>query len=146
MDNRIRFSLFACVLLAFNFLAACAPQARAAVSEEHVRNLAERKMQAMNSQDYDQFTEDFGEVLANAFTEAEFIKFSELLLSSSGAFESITGSRISGAQTRGYVSYIYSCKHANENLTLTMVYEENGDTVEGIFFNAPKLNQAVRAQ
>jgi hypothetical protein len=134
------------MLLVYSVLAACSPQARAAVSEDYVRNLAERKMQAMNTQDYELFVEDFGEALLIAFTKADFQKFSDTLLLSSGPFESITGSRISSAQARGYVSYIYSCKHAHENLTLTMVYAEGGDTVEGIFFNAAKLNEAIRAQ
>jgi hypothetical protein len=142
--NRIWFA--GAMLIALALLAACGPQPRAAVSEEYARGLAERKMQAINTQDYALFIEDFSEVLENAFTEAEFQKFSGTVLSASGAFESITGSRISAAQTRGYVSYIYSCKHANENLTLTMVFAEDGEKVEGIFFNAARLNEAIRAQ
>jgi hypothetical protein len=106
--------------------------------------LAENKMQAFNEGDYVTFCQDFSAQLKEAFTEENFISFRETVLDSSGRFETITNSRISRTQDRNYVAYIFSTKFEEEDVALTLVYAIDGDQVEGIFFNAPKLNQALQ--
>jgi hypothetical protein len=137
------------ILLASHTLAAliaCGPQATAAVSEAYVTTLAEEKMQALNNGDYAAFTADFSEVLAGAIPETNFQDLRETILGASGRFESVTGLRLTNARTSGYVNYIVTCQFEEEEVLLTLVYAVDGEQVEGIFFNAPKLNQAMQAR
>ncbi len=127
-------------------LAACGPQATAVVSEAYVTTLAEEKMQALNNGDYAAFTADFSEVLVNAISEENFKDVRETILGASGRFESVTGLRLANARAAGYVNYIVTCQFAEEEVLLTLVYAVDGEQVEGIFFNAPKLNQAMQAR
>ncbi|MBE0409168.1 MAG: DUF3887 domain-containing protein [Anaerolineales bacterium] len=127
-------------------LVSCAPPGTASVSEDYIRNLAQDKMHALNEGDYASFCQDFSDLLKEAFTKEEFIDFRETVLNTSGRFETITNSRISRTQDRDYVAYIFSTRFEEENVTLTLVYAIDGDLVEGIFFNAPKLNQALQSQ
>jgi hypothetical protein len=127
-------------------LVACGPQATATVSEAHVTALAEEKMQALNNGDYAAFTADFSEVLAGAIPETNFQDLRETILGASGRFESVTGLRLTNARTSGYVNYIVTCQFEEEEVLLTLVYAVDGEQVEGIFFNAPKLNQAMQAR
>lgn len=84
--------------------------------------------------------------MQTAVSEEEFLSLRETILEASGQFEAITGSRIANARTQGYVSYIFTCQFEEENVQLTMVYAIDGNEVEGLFFNAPKLNQAMQAR
>jgi hypothetical protein len=127
-------------------LAACGPQATAAVSEAYVTALAEEKMQALNDGDYAAFTADFSQVLAGAIPETDFQDLRETILGASGRFETVSGLRLTNARTSGYVNYIVTCQFEEEEVLLTLVYAVDGEQVEGIFFNAPKLNQAMQAR
>ncbi|MBK8989803.1 MAG: DUF3887 domain-containing protein [Chloroflexi bacterium] len=84
--------------LTLTALAACGPQATAAVSEAYVTTLAEEKMQALNDGDYATFTADFSDVLANAIPEDSFQDLRETILGASGRFESVTGLRLAQRQ------------------------------------------------
>jgi len=134
------------LLLLSLLMVGCGPQGTAALSQETIQVLAQEKMEAVNSGDYETFVAGFSDVLQTAVSEAEFLSLRETILEASGQFEAITGSRIANARTQGYVSYIFTCRFAEENVQLTMVYALDGDEVEGIFFNAPKLNQAMQAR
>ncbi len=131
--------------LTLTALAACGPQATAAVSEADVTTLAEEKMQALNDGDYATFTADFSDVLVGAIPEDSFQDLRETILGASGRFESVTGLRLTNAKTPGYVNYSITCQFEEEEVLLTLVYAVDGEQVEGIFFNAPKLNQAMQA-
>jgi hypothetical protein len=145
MTYKTRFLILSfLVLSAVAMLASCGPPGTASVSEDYIHLLAENKMQAFNEGDYVTFCQDFSAQLKEAFTEENFISFRETVLDSSGRFETITNSRISRTQDRNYVAYIFTTKFEEENVTLTLVYAIDGDQVEGIFFNAPKLNQALQ--
>ena len=128
------------------FVVGCGPQETAALSQEAIQNLAQEKMEAINSGDYEAFTAGVSDVLQRAIPEEDFLSLRETILETSGQFEAITGSRIADARTQGYVSYIFTCQFEEENVQLTMVYAIDGDQVEGLFFNAPKLNQAMQAR
>ena len=128
------------------FVVGCGPQGTAALSQEAIQNLAQEKMEAINSGDYEAFTAGVSDVLQRAIPEEDFLSLRETILETSGQFEAITGSRIADARTQGYVSYIFTCQFEEENVQLTMVYAIDGDQVEGLFFNAPKLNQAMQAR
>jgi hypothetical protein len=132
--------------LTLTALTACGPQATAAVSEAYVTTLAEEKMQALNDGDYATFTADFSDVLIGAIPEDSFQDLQETILGASGRFESVTGLRLTNARTSGYVNYIVTCQFEEEEVLLTLVYAVDGEQVEGIFFNAPKLNQAMQAR
>jgi hypothetical protein len=132
--------------LTLTALTACGPQATAAVSEAYVTTLAEEKMQALNDGDYATFTADFSDVLIGAIPEDSFQDLQETILRASGRFESVTGLRLTNARTSGYVNYIVTCQFEEEEVLLTLVYAVDGEQVEGIFFNAPKLNQAMQAR
>lgn len=134
------------LLLLSLFVVGCGPQGTAAFSQEAIQSLAQEKMEAINSGDYQTFVSGFSDVLQGAIPEEEFLSLRETILEASGQFEAITGSRIANARTQGYVSYIFTCQFGEENVQLTMVYAIDGDEVEGIFFNAPKLNQAMQAR
>lgn len=125
-------------------LTACGPRGSAAVSEEYIADLAERKMQAVNSGDYDAFIEDFSDPLKEAITEERFLDLRETILAASGQFDSIISSRVANARTQGYLNYIYNCQFEEENVLLTLVYALDGDKIEGIFFSGTKLNQAMQ--
>lgn len=144
--RRITLILVLLVSLTLTALAACGPQATAAVSEAYVTALAEEKMQALNDGDYTAFTADFSDVLAGAIPESDFQDLRQTILEASGRFESVTGLRIANARAPGYVSYIVTCQFEEEEVLLTLVYAIDGEQVEGIFFNAPKLNQAMQAR
>lgn len=144
--RRTTLVLIMLTFLTLTALAACRPQATAAVSEAYVTALAEEKMQAVNRGDYAIFTTDFSEVLADAIPEASFQDLRETILEASGRFESVTGLRIANARTSGYLNYIVACQFEEEEVLLTLVYSVDGEQVEGIFFNAPKLNQAMQAR
>jgi len=126
-------------------LTACGPRGSAAVSEEHITNLAERKMVAINDGDYETFIEEFSEALVNAITEERFSDLRATILEASGRFDSISSSRIANARTQDYLNYIFNCKFEEEQVLLTLVYAIDGDKVEGIFFSGSKLNQAMRS-
>jgi hypothetical protein len=143
MPNRM---LIIPLLIACLILPTCSSQPRAALPDDQVQRTAENVMAAINEQDYRAFTANFGDKLKDAFTEEGFIDLSETILSSSGRFQRITGSRVARAQTQGYVTYIYSCAHENETLSLSMVYEIDGEKIEGIFFNGKLLNEAFQAK
>jgi hypothetical protein len=134
------------VSLMLTAVAACGPQATAAVSEADITALAEEKMQALNNGDYATFTADFSDVLAEAIPEASFQDLRQTILGASGRFESVSGLRLANARTPGYVNYIVTSKFEEEEVLLTLVYAVDGEQVEGIFFNAPKLNQAMQTR
>ena len=147
MINQTRILVLSIFMLsAAALLVSCGPPGTASVSEDYIRMLAENKMQALNEGNYNVFCQDFSNQLKDAFSDDEFVEFRETVLNSSGRFETITNLRISRTQDRNYVAYILSTKFEEENVALTLVYAINGDLVEGIFFNAPKLNKALQAQ
>jgi hypothetical protein len=147
MINKTRFLIVSILVLsAAAVLVSCGPAGSASVSEDYIRSLAENKMQAFNEGNYATFCQDFSNQLKEAFTEEKFLDFRETVLDASGRIESITNSRISRTQDRNYVAYIFTTKFEEENVALTLVYAIDGDLVEGIFFNARKLNQALQAQ
>lgn len=147
MKNKNQLLILSILILIFTaVLASCGPPGTASVSEDYIGILAENKLQALNNGNYAVFCQDFSNQLKEAFTEDEFNSFRETVLNSSGKFETITNSRISRTQNRNYVAYIFSTKFEGENVAVTLVYAIDGDLVEGIFFNAPKLNKALEAQ
>lgn len=139
-----RFVMF--LLLASLLMVGCGPRGTAALAQETIQELAQEKMEALNNGDYETFTAGFSDVLQRAIPEEDFLSLRETILGASGKFEAITGNRIANPRTSGYVSYIFNCRFAEETVQLTLVYAIDGDEVEGIFFNAPKLNQAMQAR
>jgi hypothetical protein len=139
-----RFVMF--LLLTTLLTVGCGPRGTAALTQETIQELAQQKMEAVNNGDYETFTVGFSVVLQQAIPEEDFMSLRETILAASGQFETITGSRIANSRAPGYVSYVFTCQFAEETVQLTLVYAIDGDEVEGIFFNAPKLNQAMQAQ
>jgi len=127
-------------------MVSCGLQGTAALSQEAIQNLAQEKMEAINSGNYEVFVFGFSDVLRNAIPEEAFMDLRETIIEASGRFVAISASSISNARVQGYVNYVFTCEFEKENVQLTMVYAIDGEQVEGIFFNAPNLNQAMQAQ
>lgn len=109
----------------------------ASLSDEEVVAVTENILKSIDTGDYSSFLNDFSEEMVNAFPEGEFEEMQVMLAEASGAFQSCGEPKLINQQD--FAVYRIPCTYQKEEVTVTVVFEVDGSTVEGLYFDSPNL-------
>ncbi len=107
------------------------------INTEKVDPVAENIFQNLESGDFISFSKDFSEELKVAFTKAKYDALREIVAEASGKYESKTFDHTTSDST--FIAYFYKCKFEKEEVMSYISFKLQGEEVEGVFFDSPKL-------
>lgn len=108
----------------------------AVVSEQEASAMAEDLLAGFNAGDYAAFSRDWSPALKDGITEPGFAAFRDELMSTNGAFVSISDVTVSEADTPGHVKYVFATEFDEGPVTLTITLKHDRDQIEGVFMEA----------
>lgn len=102
--------------------------------------ITENLLQSLNNGSYESFTYNFSAAMKGAFNESTFNSQRATIRNASGLYLSKQEPliQISGI----YVAYIYNCTFENESVTVRVVMDDAANSVEGLWYDSPKLREA----
>ena len=113
-----------------------AEPASAVVSEQEASAMAEELLAGFNAGDYAAFSRDWSPALKDGITEPGFAAFRDELMSTNGAFVSISDVTVSEADTPGHVKYVFATEFDKGPVTLTITLKQDRDLIEGVFMES----------
>jgi len=141
MKSRIPTALLIVTLVTTVFLTGCQPPKPASLSNDHVVQVVDNFLKAITAGDYQSFTQDFSTEMKNGFTEEQFTNLADLLKNASGNYVSCADSQPALSNNQGYAVYRLTCKYDLESVIVTVTFKEDGDKVEGLFFDSTNLRK-----
>ena len=118
----------------------CSAPKPAGLTEQQVASLTENILKALDTRDYQNFTQDFSDKMQSTFTQAQFDSLCSLLQTASGSYVSLGTASLTNNQ--GYAVYRFPAKYANETVYVTITFLVGGQKVEGLWFNSANLRKA----
>lgn len=131
------------LLVAVSATCGCLCQTASQPTQEKIARVdavTENLLQSLNNGSYESFTHNFSASMKGAFNESTFRGQRSTILNASGRYL-LKGQpliQISGI----YVAYIYNCTFQNENVTVRVVMSDDANSVEGLWYDSPKLREA----
>ncbi|MFZ7133652.1 MAG: DUF3887 domain-containing protein [Eubacteriales bacterium] len=107
--------------------------------------MTENMLQGMNNDDYNTFSKDFGSQMKESIDEAGYNDFKEQIIGIIGEYQSKELVKASYESSNGqkFIVAIYQAKFSNEpeDVAVTVTFSDDPEnrTIEGLFFNSPKL-------
>ncbi len=141
MKRSIPITIICGMLLATLFLTGCQSSKPAALSNDQVVQVIKNTLSAINTGDFQSFTQDFSDTMKSTFTEAQFTSLAELLKKTSGNYVSCADAAPELSNSQGYAVYRLTCKYELESVIVTMTFKVDGDKVEGLFFDSTNLRK-----
>ena len=142
MKNKITTTLLVITIVTTLFLTSCQPAKPAALSNDQVVQIVDNTLKAINTGDYQAFTQDFSDGMNNAFTEDQFTSLADLLQNASGSYVSCADSAPALSNNQDYAVYRLNCTYELESVIVTVTFKVDGDKVEGLFFDSTNLRKA----
>jgi len=134
---------FALIFIALTLVLAtsgCVKPQPAGLNEARVSAVVESILQAINANDLKNFTQDFSDVMKNAFPETEFARLRDMIQKTSGTYLSMSSPAL--LNQNGYAIYRFPCKFEKEDVIVTVMFTIGGDKVEGLYFDSTNLRSA----
>ena len=141
MNNNIKSTLRIATIVTTLFLAGCHPPKPAALSEDQVVQIVDHTLKSISAGDYQSFTQDFSDVMKNAFTEEQFSSLVDLLRNASGNYVTCADSEPELSNNEGYAVYRLTCSYDLESIITTVTFKVDGDKIEGLFFDSTNLRK-----
>jgi len=141
MKNKIPMLLLIVTLVTALFLTSCQAPKPAALSNDQVVQVVDGTLKAINTGDFQSFTQDFSDEMKKAFSEGQFTSLADLLMNTSGSYVSCVDSEPELSNNQGYAVYRLACKYDLESVLVTATFKVDGDKVEGLFFDSTNLRK-----
>jgi uncharacterized protein YpuA (DUF1002 family) len=142
MKFRVSVYVLPVVLVITLLFSGCQPAQPASLSNEQVVQVVDQTLKAIDSGDYQAFTQDFSDEMKTAFTEQQFSSLVTLLHDASGNYTSCAGSTPPLTNNQGYAVYRLPCTFEKEKVVVTITFKVSGDKVEGLFLDSTNLRKA----
>jgi hypothetical protein len=118
----------------------CSTPKPSGLTDQQLVSVAENILKAIDANNYPNFTQDFGDQMKSAFTQAQFDSLCTLLQTASGSYVSIGTPSLTNNQ--GYAVYRFPAKYAKETVYVTITFLVGGQKVEGLWFDSLALRKA----
>jgi len=141
MKRMIPTALLIVTLFSTLFLTSCQPPKPAALSNDQVIQVVENTLTAIDAGDYQSFTQEFSDVMKNAFSEAQFTSLADLLQNASGNFVSCAGAQPALTNNQDYAVYRLTCTYDLESVVVSITFKVDDVKVEGLFFDSTNLRK-----
>jgi len=142
MSKRVSISISILALTLIVATSGCAKPQPAGLTDAQVGTTLTNILQALNSNDYQGFKQDFSDAMVNAFSQDQFTKLHDLIQTTSGNYLSMGTPSL--LNQNGYVVYRFPCKFDKENVIATLTFLIGGTKVEGLFFDSTALRAATK--
>ena len=128
------------LLLVLVVTSGCSAPKPAGLTDQQVASVTENILKALDSKDYQKFTQDFSDQMNSAFSQVQFDSLSTSLQTASGSFVSLGTPGLTDNQ--GYAVYRFPAKYAKETVYVTITFLVGGQKVEGLWFDSTALRKA----
>ena len=118
----------------------CSTPQPAGLTDQQVASVTENTLQAIDANNYQEFTRDFSDKMNSAFTQAQFSSLRAQLQKASGSYASLGAASLTNNQ--GYAVYHFPAKYAKETVYVTITFLIGGQKVEGLWFDSVNLRKA----
>jgi hypothetical protein len=142
MKRKIPTAFLIITLVIVLLLTGCQPPKPAALSNDQVVQAVDSILKAINTGDFQSFSQDFSDEMNKAFSKAQFTSLADLLKKTSGNYVSCADSQPELTNNKDYAVYRLMCKYNLESVLVTVTLKVNGDKIEGLFFDSTNLRKA----
>lgn len=136
---KIKIAVYALIALALIAMNGCAKTKPAGLSDEALLSTADNVLQAVDANDFGQFSRDLSDQMKAAFTEAQFNSLHDMLLHASGHYQSVDTPTLTNNQ--GYAVYRFPATFENETVYMTLTFLTGQTKVEGFWLDSPNLRE-----
>ena len=139
MNTKTLVPLLALAVMASLLLTGCQPPKPSSLSNDQVVQAVDRALIALNTGDYQGFTQDFSDTMKTAIPKAQFNDLQNTVQNASGKYLSCEQPALTNSQ--GDAVYRLNCKFDKESVIVTVTYKIDGDKIEGLFFDSTNLRK-----
>ena len=139
MNTKTLVPLLALAVVASLLLTGCQPPKPSSLSDDQVVQAVDRVLIALNTDDYQGFTQDFSDTMKTAIPKAQFNDLQNTVQNASGKYLSCEQPALTNSQ--GDAVYRLNCKFDKESVIVTVTYKIDGDKIEGLFFDSTNLRK-----
>lgn len=111
------------------------------VTKEEATDVAEIALGGFNTGDFDAWTTQWHSSLTDAIEKSAWLEFRAPLMQDFGPSISVIETRLTAADTEGFVRFSFLVEHERGELILVHVYPNDGDEIVGAFMAEPAADE-----